>query len=161
MFYIFSGPYSIRYRIHMASREQQCRIVPNKNDSASLTIVHQEKETKAYSIVSSIPITIIIFWKSQKVPSKNIKILFWKLHILANIGFSVLIYTQKKGNKTYNWVMKSVLEFTFEKLEKLSFQKIILKFFDGTFQYFFFRKFRNMVVGIGLVNVASSLGTQQ
>ena len=39
--------------------------------------------------------------------------------------------------------MKLVLEFTFEKLEKLSFQKIIPDFFDGTWMKlseFFFRK---------------------
>ena len=39
-----------------------------------------------------------------------------------------------KSKITYNWLMMLVLKFTLEKLEKLSFKKIIPKYFDGTFQ---------------------------
>ena len=38
-----------------------------------------------------------------------------------------------------------------EKGEKLSFQKINLTVFDGTFRDFFSEKFRKMMIGIGLL----------
>ena len=42
-----------------------------------------------------------------------------------------------KAKITCNWLMKLVLRFTLEKLEKLSFKKIIPKFVDGNFRDFF------------------------
>ena len=39
-----------------------------------------------------------------------------------------------KARITSNWLMKLVLRFTLEKLEKLTFQKIIRDFFSGKFQ---------------------------
>ena len=48
-----------------------------------------------------------------------------------------------KAEISSNWMMKSVMGFTFEKLEKLCFQKIILKFFVGTFRDFFLESSKN------------------
>jgi hypothetical protein len=57
---------------------------------------------------------------------KNIGMVFWKLYIPANFGLRGINYALlMKANITSNWLMKPVCGFTFEKFEKLSFQKII------------------------------------
>ena len=65
--------------------------------------------------------------------------IFWKFYISANIGLRGMTFNINESQKTHGWLMKSVLGFTFEKFEKLSFQKFISKFFDGTFQDFFWK----------------------
>ena len=47
------------------------------------------------------------------------------------------MYALKKNEKTYDWLIKLVLRLTLGKLDKLTFQKILLRFFDRTFQDFF------------------------
>ena len=49
-------------------------------------------------------------------------------------------------------------EFYFAEMEKLGFQKIISKFFDGTFKKFFFGKFWNGMIGIALLSWSDGCG---
>ena len=59
------------------------------------------------------------------------------------------LYTKMKAKITINWLKKSVLEFIFEKISELSFQKIIPKVFDGT--KIIFRNVPKNKIEIGLL----------
>ena len=63
--------------------------------------------------------------------------IFWKLHMSANIGLESMIHISMNAEITCKWLMKLILRLILEKLEKLSFEKIILKYFEGTFREFF------------------------
>lgn len=75
--------------------------------------------------------------KSGQGPSKTFGICFWKLHISANVSLRGMIIIL-------------ILGFTSEKLEKLGFQKIIRKLFDGI-SVIFFGKLQKMKRGIELL----------
>ena len=92
--------------------------------------IHQMKA----KITCNWPMKLILRFTLEKVEElkNHSEIFFWNFICHQILTWEVWSIHQMKARITCNWLIKLYLRFNFKKLEKLSFQKIIPKFFDGT-----------------------------
>ena len=95
------------------------------------------KFEELWGVLGISPIPIIIF--------KKLAPEVWSIHEI-------------KDKKKCNWLMKLTLRFTSKEMAKLNFQKIIPKFFDGTFRDLFPGKFWKMMIEIECVMLWNGAG---
>ena len=89
--------------------------------------------------------------KFRKVLSKNFRMIFWKLHILANIGLRSMFYTSSESENNMQRTDDVIFEIFFQKIGEIKFPKNHSYIFWQNLPRFLSGKFRKMVIGIVLL----------